>query len=63
MFHLFTHAFFKSLLFLTAGGVLHSVGSDQDIYRFGGFNKSLPTLYSLMVLGSASLMGLPFFAG
>ena len=63
MLHLFTHAFFKGLLFLAAGGVLHSVGYEQDLDHFGGWNKGLPAGYIFILIGILSLLGLPFYTG
>lgn len=63
MFHLFTHAFFKALLFLGAGGVIHSFLDEQDLRKMGGFVHLLPFTYISMVIGSVSLMGFPFFSG
>ena len=63
MLHLFTHAFFKGLLFLAAGGVLHSVGYEQDLDHFGGWNKGLPAGYIFIFVGILSLLGLPFYTG
>jgi NADH-quinone oxidoreductase subunit L len=63
MFHLFTHAFFKALLFLGAGSVIHAMGGEQDMRRMGGLWKKIPITYVLMWIGSLSLAGIPFFAG
>ncbi len=63
MFHLFTHAFFKALLFLAAGSVIHAMASEQDMRRMGGLWKKIPYTYVLMWIGSLSLAGIPFFAG
>lgn len=62
-FHLFNHAFFKALLFLTSGSVIHSVMDNQDIRRMGGLVFSAPLTYCASVVGSAALLGIPFFAG
>lgn len=62
-FHLFTHAFFKALLFLGAGSVIHALGDDQDMRRYGGTISVLPFSYVLFWLGSLALMGFPFLAG
>lgn len=62
-FHLFTHAFFKALLFLGAGSVIHSLGDEQDMRRYGGTISLLPFSYVLFWLGSLALMGFPFLAG
>jgi NADH-quinone oxidoreductase subunit L len=63
MFHLFTHAFFKALLFLGAGSVIHAMGGEQDMRRMGGLWNKIPITYVLMWIGSLSLAGIPFFAG
>ena len=63
MFHLFTHAFFKALLFLGAGSVIHAMSDEQDMRRMGGIWKSIPITYMMMWIGSLALAGIPFFAG
>ncbi len=63
MFHLFTHAFFKALLFLGAGSVIHAMHHEQDMRRMGGLWKKIPITYGLMWVGNLALAGLPFFAG
>ncbi len=63
MFHLFTHAFFKALLFLGAGSVIHSFQDEQDINKMGGVYKQLPYTYSLMLIGTLALTGFPFLSG
>lgn len=63
MFHLVTHAFFKALLFLGAGAVIHSLSGEQDMRKMGGVWKMLPSTYVLMWVGALALSGLPFFAG
>lgn len=63
MFHLVNHAFFKALLFLAAGSVIHTVFDEQDMRRMGSLIKILPLTYSLVVIGSLSLIGFPFLAG
>lgn len=63
LFHLFTHGFFKALLFLGAGSVIHAMGDTQDMRKLGGLIKSLPFTYTMMLIGSLSLMGFPFLAG
>ena len=63
VFHLVTHAFFKALLFLGAGAVIHAMSDEQDMRKMGGLAKSIPIVYSLMWIGSLALMGVPFFAG
>lgn len=63
MFHLTTHAFFKALLFLGAGSVIHAMSDEQDMNRMGGIYRFIPITYAFMWVGSAALSGLPFFAG
>ncbi len=63
MFHLFTHAFFKALLFLGAGSVIHAMSGEQDMRRMGGLWNKIPYTYAVMWIGSLSLAGIPFFAG
>ena len=63
MFHLVTHAFFKALLFLGAGSVIHSLHHEQDFKRMGGLYKKLPITFSFIIIGSIALMGIPPFAG
>ena len=63
MFHLFTHAFFKALLFLASGSVIHSFNNEQDINLMGGVRKKLPYTYALMVIGTLALTGFPFLSG
>jgi NADH-quinone oxidoreductase subunit L len=63
MFHLFTHAFFKALLFLGAGSVIHALGGEQDLRRMGGMARIIPWTFALMMLGSLALAGMPPFAG
>jgi len=63
MFHLMTHAFFKALLFLGAGSVIHAVSGEQDLRKMGGLWKKIPATYALMWIGSLALAGVPFFAG
>ncbi len=63
LFHLITHAFFKALLFLTAGSIIHSLIDEQDIRKMGGLQKLLPISYTALLIGSLALTGFPFFAG
>ena len=63
MFHLFTHAFFKALLFLGAGSVIHAFKDEQDIRNMGGVRKKLPHTYIFMLLGTLALTGFPFLSG
>ena len=63
IFHLFTHAFFKALLFLGAGSVIHSLKNEQDIRKMGGIWRKLPYSWGLMIVGTLALTGFPFFSG
>ena len=63
MFHLFTHAFFKALLFLGAGSIIHAFKDEQDIRNMGGVRKKLPYTYIFMLLGTLALTGFPFLSG
>ena len=63
MFHLFTHAFFKALLFLGSGSVIHSFKDEQDISYMGGVWKKLPYTWVLMIIGTLALTGFPFLSG
>jgi NADH-quinone oxidoreductase subunit L len=63
MFHLTTHAFFKALLFLGAGSVIHAMSDEQDIRNMGGIWHKIPFTYAMMWIGSLALAGIPFFAG
>jgi proton-translocating NADH-quinone oxidoreductase chain L len=63
IFHLSNHAFFKALLFLGAGSVIHAVSDEQDMRKMGGLRRLLPFTYSIMFIGSLALMGFPFLAG
>jgi len=63
MFHLFTHAFFKALLFLGSGSVIHSFKDEQDINQMGGVYKKLPYTWILMIIGTLALTGFPFLSG
>tara|TARA_Y100000590_G_scaffold459994_1_gene618321 strand:+ start:2354 stop:4264 length:1911 start_codon:yes stop_codon:yes gene_type:complete len=63
IFHLFTHAFFKALLFLGAGCVIHSFHDEQDINSMGGVWKKIPYTYALMLIGTLALTGFPFLSG
>ena len=61
MFHLFTHAFFKALLFLGSGSVIHAFKDEQNINNMGGVWKKLPYTYGLMIIGTLALTGFPFY--
>src|SRR5207247_4648835 len=64
MFHLITHAFFKALLFLGAGSVIHGCHEEQDIRRMGGLRKQMPVTFATYAIGMMALCGLPlFFSG
>jgi len=63
MFHLFTHAFFKALLFLGSGSVIHAFKDEQDINNMGGIWKKLPYTYILMIIGTLALTGFPLLSG
>jgi len=63
LFHLVNHAFFKAVLFLAAGGVLHSMADQQDMRRLGGLINFLPFTYVIILIGSLSLMAIPFMTG
>jgi NADH-ubiquinone oxidoreductase chain 5 len=62
-FHLFNHGFFKALLFLSAGSIIHAVQDEQDMRKMGGLLQLLPFSYSMILIGSLSLMGVPFLTG
>lgn len=63
LFHLTNHAFFKALLFLSAGSVIHAVNNEQDIRKMGALIKSIPYSYTMILVGSMSLAGFPYLAG
>ena len=63
IFHLFTHAFFKALLFLCAGSVIHSLNEEQDITKMGGIYKKIPFTYAFMIIGTLAITGFPFLSG
>lgn len=63
VFHLANHAFFKALLFLSAGSVIHGVQNEQDMRKMGGLRRVIPFTYAMMTIGSLSLMGMPFLTG
>ncbi len=62
-FHLINHAFFKALLFLSAGSVIHAMSGEQDMRKLGGLGNLLPYTYSMMLVGSLALAGFPFLSG
>ena len=63
VFHVLTHAFFKALLFLCAGSVIHAMGGEQDIRKMGGLKKSLPITYATFFIATLAISGIPPFAG
>lgn len=63
VFHLTNHAFFKALLFLCAGSVIHSINDEQDMRKMGGLRNLIPFTYSMMLIGSLALIGFPFLSG
>jgi NADH-quinone oxidoreductase subunit L len=63
MFHLFTHAFFKSLLFLAAGSVMHALSGELDMRKMGGLRKYLPLTYPTFLVGAIAIAGVPFLSG
>ena len=63
MFHVLNHAYFKALLFLSAGSVIHALSDEQDMRRMGGLIQVLPFTYTMIMIGSLALMGFPFLTG
>ena len=63
VFHLMTHAFFKSLLFLAAGSVIHALSGEQDMRKMGGLRKYLPRTYKPFLVGAIAISGVPFLSG
>ncbi|MDR4506453.1 MAG: NADH-quinone oxidoreductase subunit L [Candidatus Scalindua sp.] len=63
IFHLITHAFFKALLFLGSGSVIHALGGEQDMRKMGGLRKHLPITYKTFLIGTLAIAGIPPFAG
>jgi NADH-quinone oxidoreductase subunit L len=63
IFHLFTHAFFKALLFLGAGAVIHALAGEQDLRRMGGLKKHLPITYWTFLIGALAIAGIPLLSG
>jgi NADH-quinone oxidoreductase subunit L len=63
IFHLYTHAFFKALLFLGSGAVIHALAGEQDLRRMGGLKRDLPITYWTFVIGAIAIAGVPGFAG
>ena len=62
-FHVLTHAFFKALLFLGAGSVIHAMGNEQDMRKMGGLKKTLPVTYGTMLIGTIAIAGIPPLSG
>jgi NADH-quinone oxidoreductase subunit L len=63
IFHLMTHAFFKGLLFLAAGSVIHAMGGEQDMHRMGGLRKKIPVTYWTMLIATLAIAGVPGLSG
>ena len=63
IFHLVTHAFFKALLFLSAGAVIHSLEGEQDIRKMGGLSKKIPVTHAVFLIGTLAIAGIPPLAG
>jgi NADH-quinone oxidoreductase subunit L len=63
IFHLFTHAFFKALLFLGSGSVIHALGGEQDMRRMGGLRRKIPWTFWTFAIGTAAITGIPFLSG
>ena len=63
IFHLFTHAFFKALLFLGSGSVIHAMSDEQDMRKMGGLYKMIPGTWFMMIIGTLGLTGFPYLAG
>jgi NADH-ubiquinone oxidoreductase chain 5 len=63
LYHLVNHAFFKALLFLSAGSVIHAINDEQDQRRMGGLIRFIPFTYTMILIGSLSLMAIPFLTG
>src|SRR6516165_10477904 len=63
IFHLMTHAFFKGLLFLGAGSVIHAVGGEQDMRKMGGLKTYIPITFGTMLIATAAIAGIPPLAG
>lgn len=63
VFHVVTHAFFKALLFLGAGSVIHGMSGDQDIRNMGGLKQKMPITFATFLIGTLAISGIPFFAG
>jgi NADH-ubiquinone oxidoreductase chain 5 len=63
LFHLINHGFFKALLFLSAGSIIHAINDEQDMRKYGALKNLLPLIYIFITIGSIALIGLPFLSG
>jgi NADH:ubiquinone oxidoreductase subunit 5 (subunit L)/multisubunit Na+/H+ antiporter MnhA subunit len=63
LFHLFNHAFFKALLFLGSGSIIHAINDEQDMRKYGSLNRITPLLTIIFMISSIALIGFPFFSG
>jgi NADH-quinone oxidoreductase subunit L len=63
IFHVLTHAFFKALLFLSSGSVIHAVGGEQDVRKMGGLRKIMPITHAVSLIGTLAIAGVPFLSG
>ena len=63
IFHLYTHGFFKALLFLSAGSVIHAMSDEQDMRKMGGIWKKIPLTYAMMIIGTLAITGFPYLSG
>lgn len=63
LYHLLNHAYFKALLFLSAGCIIHGLGDEQDVRKMGGIMRRMPMIYVCVLIGSLSLMALPYLSG
>src|SRR5690606_1807660 len=63
IFHLMTHAFFKALLFLCAGSVMHAMHGELDVHKMGGLRKQMPITAATFLVGALAIAGVPIFAG
>nr|ADI99796.1 NADH dehydrogenase subunit 5 [Hydra vulgaris] len=63
LFHLINHGFFKALLFLSAGSIIHAINDEQDMRKYGALKNFLPLIFIFIIIGSIALLGLPFLSG